>query len=349
MDIRKVKLIKAYLRSLSPPPGTRSPGNPIEPTEGNSLPEYIRLSPHSPLKEATADGPVVMSIINNEMPRLPYFLSYYRQLGASCFVIVDNESTDGSAGYLQSQPDVLLFNAPLTKYKEGGSSKQWLNLLAEKTVSNRWILFADADEILCWPDCQNEGLEGLTTRASESGWNRVFTPLIDAYGDKPLCELEYVAGAPFEETCPWVDPADSLSATFLMNRLFLWGGPRGLGQVEGEDYLPALLSKQSLVYFHESGPKIDASNFTRPPYETPSSVIAPLCHFKLMPGLANRAKKRLSEAQDWQGGIQWQRFLVENYEEKMLKHPDSVLIDGGRGLADHIDRITNIILENEAQ
>ncbi len=44
----------------------------------------------------------------NERPRLPHFLDYYRSLGVGHFLIVDNDSDDGSRDYLAAQPDVSL-------------------------------------------------------------------------------------------------------------------------------------------------------------------------------------------------------------------------------------------------
>ena len=44
--------------------------------------------------------------VRNEIVRLPYFLDYYRRLGAGHFLVVDNGSDDGTHEYLADQPDV---------------------------------------------------------------------------------------------------------------------------------------------------------------------------------------------------------------------------------------------------
>lgn len=53
------------------------------------------------------DDLLLFSTLRNERVRLPYFLNYYREMGINHFLIVDNDSDDGSAEYLAEQPDVL--------------------------------------------------------------------------------------------------------------------------------------------------------------------------------------------------------------------------------------------------
>src|ERR1700678_888881 len=44
-------------------------------------------------------------VLRNELPRLPYFLEYYRKKDIGAFLVVDNGSSDGSFEYLLEQPD----------------------------------------------------------------------------------------------------------------------------------------------------------------------------------------------------------------------------------------------------
>ena len=52
---------------------------------------------------------LLFSTFRNEHVRLPYFLDYYRRLGVSHFLMVDNDSDDGGRQYLARQPDVSLW------------------------------------------------------------------------------------------------------------------------------------------------------------------------------------------------------------------------------------------------
>ena len=44
------------------------------------------------------DDILVFSTLRNERRRLPFFLKYYRDLGVKHFIIVDNNSNDGTTG-----------------------------------------------------------------------------------------------------------------------------------------------------------------------------------------------------------------------------------------------------------
>ncbi len=51
-----------------------------------------------------AEPMLLFTVLRNEKVRLPYFLQYYRDLGIDHFLIVDNDSDDGSREYLARHP-----------------------------------------------------------------------------------------------------------------------------------------------------------------------------------------------------------------------------------------------------
>ena len=69
---------------------------------------------------------LLFSTQRNEAIRLPYFLKYYRDMGVNHFLIVDNDSTDGSVDYLADQKDVSLWTTPRS-YKRSRFGVDWLN------------------------------------------------------------------------------------------------------------------------------------------------------------------------------------------------------------------------------
>ena len=59
--------------------------------------------------------------VRNEAQRLPYFLEHHRRLGVDHFLIVDNDSDDGSRDWLAGQPDVSLWDTgPATSSRASG-------------------------------------------------------------------------------------------------------------------------------------------------------------------------------------------------------------------------------------
>ena len=170
-----------------------------------SLPPYIeKVSERTIINE---DCPMVISNIKDEIARLPYFLNYYRKLGAKSFVFVDNESKDQSANFLKDQPDVTLYHAPEKYFSKSKQGTEWANALSYKHALGRWVLVADVDELLTWPGCHRQGLKGLVKEAERLGLNRVFTPMIDVYSPVPCSEMEpYQPGEPFSKWANLIDP-----------------------------------------------------------------------------------------------------------------------------------------------
>ena len=93
---------------------------------------------------------LLFSTLRNERVRLPFFLRYYRSLGISHFLIVDNNSDDGSREYLAAQPDVSLWTTKASD-KQSRFGVDWLNWLQSKYGHGHWTLVVDPDEFLFTP------------------------------------------------------------------------------------------------------------------------------------------------------------------------------------------------------
>lgn len=69
-----------------------------------------RLKPVAVRTDRIGRGALLLfATIRNEAQRLPHFLRHYRALGIEHFLIVDNDSDDGSAEMLAAEPDVSLW------------------------------------------------------------------------------------------------------------------------------------------------------------------------------------------------------------------------------------------------
>jgi glycosyltransferase involved in cell wall biosynthesis len=98
-------------------------------------------------------SPVVLSVVRNERSRLANWLSHYRNLGISRFLIVDNGSTDGTPEYLSGQPDVSLVEHGAS-YAASDFGMTWINQIKACMPPETWCIFVDADEYLVykgWP------------------------------------------------------------------------------------------------------------------------------------------------------------------------------------------------------
>jgi glycosyltransferase involved in cell wall biosynthesis len=143
-------------------------------------------------------------VVRNELLRLPYFLDFYRQKGITKFLIVDNNSSDGSLAYLQSQPDVYIWHSPLSKNKANLGSA-WLELLLSKYGEGNWCLIVDADEIFYYPYCEKKNIVQLCQELDINQKIAYSAVVLDMYSDKAIKDTHYLSGTNFLESCPYFD------------------------------------------------------------------------------------------------------------------------------------------------
>src|SRR5690606_4966848 len=112
------------------------------------------LRPVALRNDAVRSGGILLfCTLRNERIRLPWFLSYYRDLGISHFFFVDNDSDDGSRDYLAGQPDVSLWTTKAS-YKNSRFGMDWLTALLRRYGHGHWCLTVDVDEFLIYPFCE---------------------------------------------------------------------------------------------------------------------------------------------------------------------------------------------------
>lgn len=109
-------------------------------------------------------GVVVFSIMKNEMYFLRAFLAYYRSLGVDHFLILDDQSGDGTLEFLLEQGDVTVLQSEYAygEVYERRARLPWRShqmragirlkaLIPNAFLSGKWCLYADADEFLILP------------------------------------------------------------------------------------------------------------------------------------------------------------------------------------------------------
>lgn len=155
------------------------------------------LSPASRVR-AFAEAPMlVVAVARNERLLMPHFLQHYRQLGARHFVLVDNLSDDGTRAYLQAQPDVLLYSAD-TEYRHSHYGVAWQQAVLGAHALGKWVVLADIDEFLVYPDCEHLGLSEWLAQRDAEGAEAVSTLMVDMYPAGELAEADFSRHPPFE-------------------------------------------------------------------------------------------------------------------------------------------------------
>lgn len=165
--------------------------------------------------------PILICVLKNEISRLNQFFSHYRKLGIKRFVIIDNNSDDGSKEYCLDQPDADVF---LVK-QEFSSPRHvaWVNKILEIYGRNRWYLSVDADELLDYIGSEKYCINQIVIAANRYGIVRLPAVQVEFYTNKALFS------AP-DNYIPWNDAvyfdADSYEIQESNRCQWIVGGPR---------------------------------------------------------------------------------------------------------------------------
>lgn len=246
-----------------------------------------------------ADEILAFAKVRNEALRLPWFLEYHRQLGVDRFIVVDNNSLDGSIDYLLSQNDVYLFSTQKSLAQSRGGTT-WINPILNTYAQGHWTLTLDADELFIYPYIEDINLKELVCYLDSVKAEAMSTKLIDMYGRKAIRETVYSPGEPFLKSCPYFDgekPKDMRSG--VRERLFWRGRERSAK--------PPYLSKIPLVRWR-SGLSFEASTHIIRDVEI-AEVTGLLLHFKLFSDFHDRVKEGVEMKQYWQNSAQYDCYL----------------------------------------
>jgi len=197
--------------------------------------EYLELSDASlsGLREIRGLDPIpngeipLITVVHNEMSRLPDFLRHYRQIGVRRFIIVDHCSDDGTSKFLARQPDVHLYRAEIGYYKTL-SGQMWITGLARRFAMGRWALHVDTDEHLVYDGMERHGISELCRMLEARGETRLYAAMLDMYSAVPISIANVTPGAKLIDLAPYFDPFAHDNFTFY-ERVMLPNRPRLLG------------------------------------------------------------------------------------------------------------------------
>ena len=149
------------------------------------------------------DGEVIVfATCRDEELRVEDFLRHYRALGVDGFVIVDNGSIDGTARILAAQPDVQVYYTE-DDYVQACVGVRWLNELISQLDTQNWCLFADIDELLIFPECENRSIHEFVAMLDERGFEAAGGFMVDMHAATLSAGKDYQAGASMLEAFPF--------------------------------------------------------------------------------------------------------------------------------------------------
>jgi hypothetical protein len=164
------------------------------------------LSDEAKLESVLQEQLIVICVVRNESVMLPHFLAHYRELGVRGFIFVDNLSDDGTREYLFKQEDVVLYSAD-TEYKHSHYGVAWQQAILGNHCVGKWVLLADADEFLVFPNSNHRLLRNLVEELEIEGHDAVLTLMIDMYPYGDLSDADFKVSRPFEVANYFDSPA----------------------------------------------------------------------------------------------------------------------------------------------
>lgn len=169
-----------------------------------------------------AKEPIVICVVRNEIERMHVFLEHYRQIGISKFAIIDNDSTDGTAGYLKNQKDVDLYQIR-DKY-QSYARIGWINRMISCYGTSHWYIVVDSDELLAWPGMERSCIQDVIKYLDKRNMTRARGLMVDMYPKKS----EWKSDKTFKEAflkCKYFD-RDTYYHEEADELYLLCGGPR---------------------------------------------------------------------------------------------------------------------------
>ena len=275
-------------------------------------------------KAITPPDTLLFSTLRNERVRLPFFLRYYRDLGVNHFLIVDNDSTDGSREYLAAQPDVSVWTSK-GSYRNSRFGVDWLNWLQLRFGHGHWCLTVDVDEFLVYPFCETRPLRALTDWLDSSNLRTFSAFLLDMYPKGPISAHPYREGQNPLEIAQWFDSGNyTILRNWDLDNLWIQGGPRARMFFEDAPQNAPALNKIPLVKWDRSFVYASSTHMLLPRglnrvYDEWGGEKASGCllHAKFLDTFAVKAAEEMTRGQHYANS---QEYIA--YQKSLASQPD---------------------------
>lgn len=287
--------------------------------------KHFALRPVANRTDAIKPGDILLfCTLRDEMIRLPYFLQYYRDLGVSHFLMVDNDSSDGGREYLASQSDVSLWTTRAS-YKRARFGVDWLNWLQHKYAHEHWTLVVDPDELFVYPFCDTRPIRALTDWLDVSQVRSFGAMLLDMYPKGRLDAVPYKQGQNPIEIASWFDPGNyTIEKNPFYGNLWIQGGPRARVFFPDAPKKAPALNKIPLVKWNKRYAYVSSTHMLLPRGlnlvydewggEQASGV---LLHAKFIDTFTEKAREELVRKQHYSSSLEYAA-----YSERLCENPE---------------------------
>lgn len=268
---------------------------------------------------------LLFSAVNDEYRLLPYFLKYYRDLGVTHFLFVDNNSTDEGPKFLTEQDDVSLWTTNAS-YKKARFGVDWITYLMKKYGRNHWCVVVDPDELLVYPYCDTRPLPALTEWLESSSIRSLGTIMLDMYPNNAIDEHAYEAGQDPLQSAMWLDSGNyTYEKNEHMRNLWIQGGPRARKFFDDNPKKAPALNKIPLVkwrkgYVYESSTHMLLPRGLNQVYEENGGerISGALLHVKLVNSLPQKAREEIKNSEHYANSYEYAKYITGLEEGRSL-------------------------------
>ena len=275
-------------------------------------------------------------VARNEAPRLPFLLEYYRRLGVNRFLVVDNDSTDGTLEFLLAQPDVHIWSSSFS-FKRANFGSAWFEVLLSAYGLGNWCVVVDADELLVYPRCEILALPSLVSRvgpprktcAHRGASRHVFGSSGEGHA--------LHAGAKISWNCAPISTGKDVTRRSKMRGptatrpVILEARRRALG---GAEYC---LNKVPLIRYDREVILTGGQHWTNLPASQIASEVGALLHFKFFSSFPDYVADQVRRGEHYDKAIQYRGYaqaLAENQALTLFDPNCSVRYTGSQQLVD---------------
>ena len=262
--------------------------------------------------------------VRNEIQRLPFFLNHHRALGICHFIVVDNDSCDGTLEYLKAQSDISIWQTEHS-YKLSRFGVDWLTWLMIKYGHGHWCLTLDADEILIYPFWTTRPLPALTDWLEKTGRFSFGVMMLDMYPRGRIGQCTGPKGKSPFETLKWFDHGNyTIQKKPVLESLWVQGGPRARCFFENDPQRSPTLNKVPLVKWNRRFTYVSSTHSILPrklnrTYQEDggSTLSGILLHSKFLPQVVEKSEEEKRRKEHFENSL-----LYEDYYNRLISEPE---------------------------
>ncbi len=124
----------------------------------------------------------LLCVFRDEEILLPYFIDYYKSIGVTHFIMIDNVSEDNGVAYLRELKDVnIVIYSAEGSFREAVFGSVWINELLNKYCIDQYCFVVDIDELFYINTNIYTNLHELIVSMESHGSNAIPCFLLDMY------------------------------------------------------------------------------------------------------------------------------------------------------------------------